>query len=485
MNRHLRLLLTSLASAGLLLASVHAYAQTQSNPLKEFQTQSLNWKDCGDGLQCTTFKVPMNYDAIDKNIFTLSVVRHAATDQRNRIGTLFVNPGGPGGSAVNYASQAKLIVSSAITQRYDIVGFDPRGVGKSEPAHCLSDKAEDTYISSDTAVLTKNDLNNLLAQAKKFADACAKETGPKIGHYGSVDTARDMELLRVILNEPKVNYLGKSYGTFLGTIYAALYPTHVGKFVLDGAIDPNASNGAQNLAQAIGFDTALLDYIKKTKGFRQKEIVAFLNTLHSKPLEIQSGRKLTSSLAIIGIASTLYDNVSGWPNLTEALNEAINKGNGRPLLDLADAYNLRDANGHYSNENDIAEIISCLDLAEPRSVAQMTKDGIVMKAKAPVFGPFLTYAGLACKYWDHSASKKPDMKKILTSPVMVIGVNKDPATPYVWSQKLAAIFSGSTLITFNGEGHTGHNRGSKCVDSRVDSYLLGGPAGNNLTCFTM
>ena len=121
-------------------------------------------------------------------------------------------------------------------------------------------------------------------------------------------------------------------------------------------------------------------------------------------------------------------------------------------------------------------------VAEPRSVAQMTKDGIVMKAKAPVFGPFLTYAGLACKYWDHSASKKPSMKKILTSPVIVIGVNKDPATPYAWSQKLAAIFSGSTLITFNGEGHTGHNRGSKCVDSRVDSYLLGGGTGSNLTC---
>ena len=485
MVKYRRVLYATLACAGLLLAAVHAYAQPPANPLAKFQTQTLNWKDCGNNLQCSTFKVPMDYSSIDKNFFTLSVVRHAATDLKNRIGTLFVNPGGPGGSAVNYASHADQIVSSAITQRYDIVGFDPRGVGKSEPAHCLSDKAEDAYISSDTAVITKNDLNNLLAQAKKFADACARATGIKIGHYGSVDAARDMELLRVILNEQKVNYLGKSYGTLLGTLYAALYPSHVGKFVLDGAIDPNASNGAQNLAQAIGFDSALLDYIKKTKGFTQKEIVAFLNTLHSKPLEIQSGRKLTSSLAIIGIASTLYDNVSGWPNLTEALNEAINKGNGRPLLDLADAYNLRDANGHYSNENDIAEIISCLDLAEPRSIAQMTKDGIVMKAKAPVFGPFLTYAGLACKYWDHSASKKPAMRKILTSPVIVIGVQKDPATPYAWSKKLAAIFSGSALITFNGEGHTGHNRGSKCVDARVDSYLLGGPAGNNLTCFTM
>ena len=424
----------------------------------------------------------MDYAAIDKNIFTLSVVRHLASDKNRRIGTLFVNPGGPGGSAINYASHAPQIVSKAITSRYDILGIDPRGVGKSEPARCLTDKQEDIYIGADTAVFTKNDLNFLVKEAKSFANACAKATGIKIGHYGSVDAARDMELLRVILKEPKVNYLGKSYGTLIGTLYAALYPKRVGKFVLDGAIDPNATNGEQTLTQAIGFDTALLDYIKKNNDFSQKEIIAFLNSLHSKPLELPSGRQLTSSLAIIGIASSLYDNQTGWPSLRDALNEAINKANPRPLIDLADAYNLRDANGHFSNENDIAEIISCLDLAEPRTVAQMTKDGIVMKAKAPVFGPFLTYAGLACKYWDHSASKKPAMTKIATTPLIVIGVTKDPATPYAWSKKLATIFPSSTLITFKGEGHTGHNRGSDCVDSRVDSYLLGGPVGKNLIC---
>ena len=424
----------------------------------------------------------MDYSAIDSNIFTLSVVRHLATDKKRRIGTLFVNPGGPGGSAVNYAAHANQIVSSAITKRYDILGFDPRGVGESDPARCLSDKEEDVYIGADTSVITKNDLNSLLSQAKGFADACAKEIGQKIGHYGSVEAARDMELLRVLLKEPKVNYLGKSYGTYIGTLNAALYPTHVGKFVLDGAIDPNASNAAQNLTQAIGFDTALQDFITKTHGFTKKQILAFLNSLHSKPLELPSGRKLTASLAIIAIASTLYDNSTGWPELTDALNEAINKANARPLLDLADSYNTRDANGHYSNENDIAEIISCLDIADPRSIAQMTKDGATMKVKAPVFGPFLTYAGLSCKYWKHPASKKPAMQKIVTSPIIVIGVKKDPATPYAWSKKLAAIFSGSTLITFDGEGHTGHNRGNKCVDSRVDSYLLGGSAGKNLIC---
>ncbi len=480
--RTVRSKLSTISALILTLALFSSVPADAASPLTQFQTQTLNWKSCGSDLQCTTFKVPMDYNAIDKNTFTLYVTRHLASDKKHKLGTLFVNPGGPGGSAVNYAQAATQIVSRAITNRYDILGFDPRGVGKSQPTRCLTDKEEDQYIAADTTVITKNDLNVLLGQAKYFATQCAVAAGAKIGHFGSVEAAKDMELLRTLLREPKLNFLGKSYGTFLGTLYAALYPTKVGKFVLDGAIDPNATNAEQNLTQAIGFETALIDYTKKNKTYSQQDIVDFLNTLRNKPLELPSGRKLTSSLAIVAIASTLYENASGWPDLTDALNAAIKNSDPRPLIDLADSYNTRDANGRYSNENDIAQVIGCLDLSDKRTVAQMTSDGAKMKAKAPVFGPYLTYAGLTCKYWKHPAATKPAMTKIKTSPVIIIGVTKDPATPYAWAKKLAAIFTGSTLITFNGEGHTGHNRGSSCVDSRVDAYLLGAPAGSNLTC---
>lgn len=479
-----RWIYSTLSTAILTLAIISPTnaATTSAQPtLATFQSQKLNWKSCGSDLQCTTFKVPMDYAAIDSHTFTLSVTRHLA-DKKQRIGTLFVNPGGPGGSAFAYAQAATQIVSKQIVQRYDILGFDPRGIGQSQPTRCLTDKEEDSYISADTSVNNKQDLNTLLSAAKYFAAQCALKTGPKIGHYGSLEAAKDMNLLRQLLNEPKLNYLGKSYGTFLGTLYAALFPQYVGKFVLDGAIDPNATNAQQNLIQAKGFDTALLDYMRKTKTFSQQDILKLLSSLRSKPLTLPNGRKLTASIAIIGIASTLYDNALGWPNLTKALDAAINKQDARPLIDLADSYNMRDANGHYSTENDMAQIISCLDLSEPRSVAQMTADGAQMKKVAPVFGPYLTYAGLTCKYWHHPASVKPTMKTIKTSPVIIIGVTKDPATPYSWAQKLNAIFTGSTLITFNGEGHTGHNRGSSCVDNRVDSYLLGGAAGSNLSC---
>jgi pimeloyl-ACP methyl ester carboxylesterase len=464
------------------MALVYAVPSQATAPIAKFQQQKLNWESCGDNLQCTTFKVPMDYNAIDANTFTLYVSRYLATDKKNRIGTLFVNPGGPGGSAVDYAQAATQVVSTAITSRYDILGFDPRGVGQSQPTRCLTDKEEDTYIATDTTVYTKNDLNTLLSQAKYFAAACAKNAGPKIGHYGSVEAAKDMELLRGLLKEPKLNYLGKSYGSFLGTLYAALYPTKVGKFVLDGAIDPNATNAEQNLIQATAFENALIDFTKKYKTYSQKDILKFLNSLHVKPLTLPNGRKLTSSVAIVGIAATLYDNKTGWPDLQTALDSAIKDGDAHPLFELADSYNSRDAAGHYTNENDISQIIGCLDLTETRSVAQMTADGKQLKAQAPIFGPYLTYAGLACKYWKNKASPKPAMTSIKTNPIIVIGVTKDPATPYAWAQRLSKILVGSTLITFNGEGHTGHNRGSKCVDSVVDKYLLGGKAGPSITC---
>jgi pimeloyl-ACP methyl ester carboxylesterase len=424
----------------------------------------------------------MDYLNIDGRTFTLAVVRHLATDQKNRIGTLFVNPGGPGGSAVDFAKAATQIVSRRIYQRFDIVGIDPRGVGASQPTRCLSDKEEDRYLAEDTTVLNKQDLNTVLSAAKNFALACAKSTGPKIGHYGSVEAAKDMDLFRQLLKEPKLNFLAKSYGTYIGTLYASLFPSKVGKIILDGAIDPNASNAQQNLIQAVGFEGALTDYLNKTKIFSKNDIENLLAGLRINPLKLPTGRELTPSLAIVAIASTLYDNKTGWPNLTYALKASINDQNPRPLFDLADEYNQRDATGHYSNENDISQIISCLDISERRNLSQMAADGAILKKRAPIFGPYLTYAGLTCKYWKHPASPKPNTTSISTAPVIVIGVTKDPATPYLWAKKLAAVFKGSTLITFNGEGHTGHNRGSSCVDNRVDSYLLGGPAGANLTC---
>jgi pimeloyl-ACP methyl ester carboxylesterase len=186
-------------------------------------------------------------------------------------------------------------------------------------------------------------------------------------------------------------------------------------------------------------------------------------------------RKLTESLTITGFASALYDSQSGWPELKQALNQAIRQNNGKPLLVLADQYNQREKDGRYSsNQNDISQIVSCLDFPHTQTIEQMQADESNFAAAAPVFGPYLAYAGISCNYWQAKPVPKPALTNLKTNPLLVIGTTRDPATPYAWAQALHKVLVNSTLITLNGDGHTGANRGSSCVDDAMNKYLLTG-----------
>lgn len=444
--------------------------------LQEYQHQKLWWSSCSKGVECATLKVPYNYaNIVPDQSFSLFVLRHLATDTKHRLGTLIVNPGGPGGSGVDYAYNWETIVSKQISDRYDIIGFDQRGVNHSQPIRCLTDKQADKYLSTDGKVVDQNSLDAAIASAKDFADKCASAAGEKLGRYGTLNAARDMDLLRQVLGAPTLNFIGKSYGTYLGALYADLYPDDVGRMVLDGAIDPQESVFHQNLYQAKGFDLALKSYLAANPIFTANQITTFLDGLQGKPIMIGK-REFTQSLAITAIASGLYDNQTGWPQLTAALGEVAANKPPLKLLAMADSYNYRDSNGHFmSNQTDLQQIISCLDFADPRSIDQMTADQKEFAKVAPVFGPYLGYAGLTCKYWHAPPVVTSDftpLKKV--PPVIVIGVTRDPATPYQWAVSLHQDFAQSVLLTYDGDGHTGHNRGSVCIDSKVDAYLLTG-----------
>lgn len=444
--------------------------------LEKYYAQNLDWKDCYNGFECATFKVPVDYEKITGQSFNLKVLRHRATDTKNRLGALLVNPGGPGGSATDYAFNAESIVSAKIYKRYDIVGFDPRGINNSEPIRCLTNSEEDEFLDADATGGSSVEIAKLIEISKSFASKCAAAAGIKLGHYSTLETAKDMDILRSILGMSKLNYLGKSYGTYLGTLYAALFPKKVGKFVLDGAVAPNVSLRDQELAQAIGFDSALRNYLAKNKKFSLNQILDFINKSEDKPLITKSHRALSQSLIITALAQSLYNMKTGWPELSDALHGAIVKDNPIGLLQLADEYNNRDSAGNfYSNQGDISIMITCLDWQENRSTAQMASDQEEFKKSSPVFGPYLGFAGLPCKYW-RAKPQLPNISltKINTPPLLVIGVTGDPATPYKWAEELVKSFPKGTLVTLKGEGHTGHNRGNKCVDAAVDSYFLTG-----------
>ncbi len=449
--------------------------------LQDFQSQPIKWRTCFDTLKCTDVLVPIDYTNIKLGTFKIAVLKHEASNKEDRIGSMFVNPGGPGASGVEYAYDAEYVVSPELLALYDVVGFDPRGVGRSAPIRCLTDDETDANYASDSKPDNAQEFDSLVKESQDYVEKCEKNT-KNLNAYSTENAARDMDVIRAVLGDAKLNYLGKSYGTYLGTIYAQLFPDNVGRLVLDGAIDPHATPLEQSLIQAIGFDNALDAFIKdclqiKTcplpKNVTKQYFIDLFNSVAKKPLTTHSKRIATESLVILGTASALYDNEAGWPMLRVALKQA-KTGNGYMFLSLADAYTGRQLNGAYpTNEADSGLVIDCLDWNDSRSNEQIQKDSEQFKVQAPVFGPYLSYSGIACKYFK---GIKPPIKinQIEAAPIIVIGTLRDPATPYSWALALHKLITNSLLITFDGDGHTGHGRGSTCVDKTVDTYFITG-----------
>jgi pimeloyl-ACP methyl ester carboxylesterase len=463
-------------------------AVTEPKPLSslaQYENQELKWRDCYGNYQCSNLLVPIDYSDLSVGAFSLALLRYQALDQERRIGSLVVNPGGPGSSGVDYAYNAENIVSPEILERFDIVGFDPRGVGDSAAIKCLSDSETDASFAADPKPDDDAEFALFVSDARDYFSKCAKNT-KHLTQYSTLNGARDLEILRSALHDKKLNFLGKSYGTYLGTLYAELFPENVGRFVLDGAVDPDSNNREAMLGQAVGFESALNAFInnclqRSTCSLTgdlpdaRKQVINLLAETAIKPLESKSGREVTEGLVVLGIASALYDSESGWLVLRDAFKEA-KLGSGESFLTLADQYAGRQENGSYlSNENDALQVIDCLDHNQSETVSAFKKGAVKFSELAPIFGPYLAYSGFACRYLSNLGSvEKIKINKLKIKPILIVGTTRDPATPYKWAQALAKIFVNSVLITLDGDGHTGHGRGSTCVDSAVDSYLLTG-----------
>jgi pimeloyl-ACP methyl ester carboxylesterase len=469
----------------LLLTSCAAAEPEPLPSLSQYQTQELKWRDCYGNYQCSSLLVPIDYADLSGGAFSLALLRYQALDQDRRIGSLVVNPGGPGSSGVDYAYSAEYIVSPEILERFDIVGFDPRGVGESAAIKCLNDAETDASFAADPKPDDEAEFALFISDARDYFAKCSENT-EHLTNYSTLNSARDLEILRSALGDEQLNFLGKSYGTYLGTLYAELFPESVGRFVLDGAVDPNSNNREAVLGQAIGFESALNAFISNCLNSSscaltgdlqsaRNQVIDLLTNTAITPLESKSGREVTEGLVLLGIASALYDSESGWPVLRDAFKEAT-LGSGTSFLTLADQYAGRQENGKYlSNENDALQVISCLDQNELETVSTFKKGVAEFAKRAPIFGPYLAYAGLACRYFPNLSSvEQIEIKSLKTKPILIVGTTRDPATPYKWAQSLAKIFEGSILITLDGDGHAGHGRGSTCVDSAVDRYLLTG-----------
>jgi pimeloyl-ACP methyl ester carboxylesterase len=460
--------------------------------LEEVYGQSLAWHGCGDGMRCTTVKAPVNWDAPADGSIDLAVVRHKAAG--TSLGSLLVNPGGPGGSGFDFVSQGlSYAVSSTVADNYDIVGWDPRGVGQSTPVTCYTDpKATDKtlYGTFAHAYDTQGWIDELTVEEKSFGAACEKNTGELLAHVDSVSTAKDMDLIRALLGDAKLNYLGYSYGTFLGTVYAELFPGNVGRLVLDGALDPQLSALDELKVQMAGFDGAFRAYM--TYCLQQSECPftgsvdealaqarGVLDTVDSQGLVNSDGRVLDSATLGTAIGENLYSQ-NYWPDETSMFN-ALRQGDPSEVFVNADYYNSRNPDGSYSgNSFEVYTAVNCLDgdfVDDPRS----TLDGIAeIDAAAPILGKYFAYddyavLDTACNNWPVPKVTLPTVFDAAgAAPILVIGTTNDPATPLAWAQSLAKQLSSGVLITHTGEGHTAYNQGNTCVDDAVDNYFVKG-----------
>jgi pimeloyl-ACP methyl ester carboxylesterase len=468
------------------LALFSTVSYIQSRPevpttLAAYYAQELQWKSCYENYQCTDLLVPIDYKELKTGTFAISILKYPTTGAK-KLGSLIVNPGGPGGSGVDYAYAAEYLFTPAILEAYDIVGFDPRGVGRSEPIICLSDKELDANYASDAKPDNEKEFAQTLIDSKKFIQQC-EEQNEHLTSFSTANAARDMEILRQAVGDKQLNYMGKSYGTFLGTLYAQFFPEKVGRMVLDGAVDPTISDFQQSLTQAVGFDKAFAAFaadcnkqsncpLPKDKDAAIKFMKQLFKQAEKKPIVIKSDeRVLSESLMVLGTASALYDSATGWPDLRRAIAEAKN-GKGDTFLKLADEYTGRLEDDSYrSNEFDSAAIIDCLDFKDKRSMEEMKTDTRVFDEKAPLFGPYLAYSGLGCKYFETPKATAIVPTKT-ANPIVIIGTTGDPATPYQWAKGLTKILTNSVLLSLTGDGHTGQGQGNTCVDSQVDNFYL-------------
>ncbi|WP_203136084.1 alpha/beta hydrolase [Microbacterium sp. JZ31] len=460
-----------------------------ADDLKPVYEQQIEWADCGDGMETATVTAPLDWNDPGAGEIELALVRQPATSGE-ATGSLLVNPGGPGASGYDFiAESVDFAVSEQLQEQYDIVGFDPRGVGRSTSVTCLDAAEMDQFLYAipEHERGTAEWEEELTDANRQFAEACEQNSGGILEHITTEQSARDMDLLRAVLGDEQLTYLGYSYGTFLGATYAELFPDRAGRLVLDGALDPAVSGTEVGLAQGLAFEKALRTYMQAClDGAAQEgggcpfsgtvdqamgDLAALLAAVDRSPLPAADGRELGADTLTTAIVAALYA-PENWPYLTEALTTAL-QGDPTTAFLLADFYNGREDGQYTDNSTEAFQAYNCMDYPADD---QETQDAATARLQqdAPTIAPYWEGPGV-CEVWPYEPTgERNQIAASGAAPIVVIGTTGDPATPYAWAQSLADQLSSGVMVTFEGEGHTAYNGQSACVDDAVDAFFLDG-----------
>jgi len=487
----------ALAAAAILMLVAGCTASPAPGPtesgvpagFKSIYEQQVFWNPCNDGFDCTTVSAPVDWSDPESDRIQLAVVRQESTNTTK--GSLLTNPGGPGGSGFDFVSYGYAVTPAAKAD-YDVIGWDPRGVGRSTRVTCYTDPKqtdEALYATFADPYESQGWLDELASRERDFASACQANSGELLAHMDTASNARDMDLIRAVVASDKLNYVGYSWGTYLGTVYAQLFPQNVGRMVLDGAYDPSLTGFELSQQRMVGFDLAFRSYMQAcldgTGCPFSGDIAAALGqatdliaSADSAALVNADGRVLDTATLGTAVANSLYYQAY-WADLTTLLT-AFAAGDPGPAFAAADNYNGRFADGSYpGNGLEVTLAVACLDY-DLAGDQVATRDRLAqIDAAAPIVGTFIArddfaVADTACRDWPVPPAALPTTWDAPTGPIVVVGTTRDPATPYVWSQALVGLLSDAVLITRDGDGHTGYNKSNSCVDTAVDAYLLDG-----------
>jgi len=478
-----------IALVGLLSLSACGSSSTSSNsagkPIEtstDFVVNPIEWKPC-DGstnteVECGNIEVPFDYADPEQGSFVLYVKKHNAASPTDRIGSMMVNPGGPGFGGSSLADDAQYYFSQDLIDRFDIIAWDPRGTGESTPAVDCVDTF-DEYFGLDSPPETPEEKQALIDASQAFNDKCTENSGTILPYISTQASAQDINSLRLALGEEKVSFFGFSYGSELGTTWATMFPETVRAIVVDGAVDPTATSIQEGMNQAKGFEGQLSTFLKQCSerttcefhngGKAEEAFDQLVLDIDATPLEVSKNRTpVTQGVLFTAVAQAMYSDYY-WPQLSEALS-AAQKGDGNGILQLYDDYYQRKGDGTYGNELEAFLAISCLDDPGASSVEDVDSHIEEFIAAAPRLGGNFAY-GYSCALWPVKQAPKVTITGKGAGPIVVVGTTGDAATPLDSTRKMAKGLEQGILIVVNANQHTGYGANS-CVVKAVDDYLI-------------
>ena len=486
MRRHLGVALSAAVLAGCVAVADNP-AENTEDPLAPYLGQEVQWSNCGAGAECATVMAPLDWDnpGVGEDV-NLAVSRHSATGQA--LGSLFVNPGGPGASGYEFVlDSVDFAVSEVLRESFDVIGWDPRGVNFSSPVSCAATDAELDYFffgELEAQPDTPEWDAELLAESIRFGQECQANTGELLEFVDTLSTVRDLDLLRHLVGDEQLNYLGYSYGTLIGALYIDTFPEKVGRMVLDGPVDPGASQFDLVVNQHRGFEEALEAYLVEcdltnscpfagSLEQRLRGVSDLYDELEQNPLRHADGRLIDDGMLRTAMVTTLYAQ-SSWPFLTRMFEE-LQEGVTDTAIFLVDFYYDREGGVYQNNSMEAFIAINCLDYPVESDPAVLEAQADQLREAAPYTARPSGDGDLVCMNWPYPPKlNKGPVRGEGANPVVILGTTGDPATPYNWSVSLNEQLENSVLLTLVGEGHLAYDERVTCINDPVDTYFVTG-----------